>query len=206
MRAKICCAVNSSTLSKFLNTLEKNGEFASPDLFFEAKMREYIKNAKNVSQSNKEVVTPAENDLVKKLMEKIKTYKPGQLAKKVFRELLELGIAEEWEIEKMQKASGKKQMENYQTTYGNYNKNNFFTAMPVLITEEQREFAMSRGLNQFYSHPLKIGDKELYLSAQWFERNLEAMQNWIKAHVTDWIKNADESKRDELKKYINKGI
>ncbi len=83
----------------------------------------------------------------------------GQIAKTVFRRMLESGLVPNDEIEKMLTAEDSKAI--------------FGINFPLLS---------ETGGRHYYAAPLKINGKEYYLCIEWYAANKEKLIDWIKAH------------------------
>ena len=191
--------VDVDVLKNFLDALKTRNEF--PNDVIESFMKVYSE------ETTQTVITdppprPEEGIYyTEKLLENCKVYKVGELAKVVLRKLLEEGVASEDEIKEMQKAAGMVQVKNFHTIHGLYNKENFKTAFPVLITEQQkREY--DKAPQKFLVQPLNIYGKNFHLSAQWFGFNREPMENWIRSHLPKWFESATEEQKSNMIKFI----
>lgn len=95
------------------------------------------------------------------------TFKIGQLAWIVLKELLENGKASDQEITDMQTKP--------------YSKNQFGLQYPLLV-ESGKTFDSAR----YYASPVKIKAKEYYMCSQWFETSKNndrpLLEKWIKDH------------------------
>ena len=183
--------VDVDVLKNFLDALKTRKEF--PNDVIESFMKEY---------SEKTDPSPRpEEDYTEKLLENCKVYKVGELAKVVLRKLLEEGVASEEEIKEMQKASGAVQIANFHTTFGRYNNENFKTAFPVLITEQQKR-DYDKAPQKFLVNPLNIYGKNFHLSAQWFKFNREPMEKWIRSHLPRWFESATEEQKSNMIRFI----
>ena len=192
MKVDASFKVDVDILKSFLDALKTRNEF--PNDVIESFMKEY----------SKEIITPSDSEgeyYTKKLLENCEGYKVGELAKVVLRKLLEEGVASEEEIEEMQKASGQVQVANFHTTFGRYNNENLKTAFPVLITEQQKH-DYDKSPQKFLVTPLNIYGENFHLSAQWFDRNREPMEKWIKTHLPKWFDSATEEQKSNMIKFI----
>ena len=196
MKVDASFKVDVNILKSFLDALKTRNEF--PNDVIESFMKKY----------SEEIVKPPigpegeEGEYyTEKLLRNCEQYKVGQFAKVVLRKLLEEGVASEEEIAEMQKASGTVQIENFHTTFGRYNNENFKTAFPVLITEQQKR-DYDKSPQKFLVNPLNIYGKNFHLSAQWFKYNREPMENWIRSHLPKWFESATEEQKSNMIKFI----
>ena len=196
MKAKVEFNVDVHTLTQFLETLKINGEF--PDDVIEKLMNQYIKDDDRPNPNPNP--NPDYVKLTEELLTKCKPLAVGQLAWRVLRELLERGVASEWEIGEMQKASGQTSIRKYHIPFGVYCNNNFKTAFPLFITHEKKE--MYDYPQQFRKMPFIIGDKKYHLSAQWFVQNREPMEGWIRYHLPKWFERATEDEKNNMIRFI----
>ena len=198
MKVPASFKVDVDVLKNFLDVLKENNEF--PDDVIESFMKEYSEEITAPEPIGGEGVY-----LTEELLQKCEDYKVGKFADIVLRKLLESGVASEEEIAEMQKASGKVQIQNYNTTHGFYNNKNFKTAFPVLITEQQKR-DYDQNLPKFRVIPLNIGGRSFHLSAQWFPYNRKPMENWIRSHLPKWFEHADEEQKTDMKNFISNDI
>ena len=180
--------------------MKKNN--APPDGVIEEFMRAYVED-----KSESPIIPPKTigvyEELTEKLLENCASYKVGQFAKIVLRKLLEAGVASEDEIEEMQKAAGAVQVKNFHTVFGIYNSENFSTAFPVLITEQQKlDYDNNNPPPKFLVVPLNIRGKNYHLSAQWFVQNRAPMEKWVRSHLPKWFESATEEQVADMKKFI----
>ena len=189
--------VDVGVLNRFLDVLKENNKF--PDDVIETFMRNYSIAIDDDTIDDTDDTTGEK--LTKELLERCKNYAVGKLAKIVLRKLLEAGVASEDEIVEMQKASGAVQVKNFHTEFGIYNKENFKTSFPVLITEQQkRDYDIA--LPKFLVMPLTIRGEKFHLSAQWFKQNREPLENWVLNHLPAWFDNATEKEKSDMEKFI----
>ena len=188
--------VDVDVLKNFLDALKTRKEF--PNDVIESFMKAYTKTViPDPPPRPEEDYT----DYTEKLLENCEDYKVGELAKVVLRKLLEEGVASEEEIKEMQKASGAVQIANFHTTFGRYNNENFKTAFPVLITEQQKR-DYDKAPQKFLVNPLNIYGKNFHLSAQWFKFNREPMEKWISSHLPRWFESATEEQKSNMIRFI----
>lgn len=202
MKVEASFKVDVGILNDFLDALKANNKF--PDDVIESLMKEYIEESVHgvIIDQGPPGPEPDGKYYAEKLLEKCKGYKVGQLARVVLRKLLEEGVASEEEIVEMQKAAGRVQIENFNTTFGLYNNENFKTAFPVLITEQQKQ-DYDKAPQKFLVNPLNINGENFHLSAQWFNYNREPMENWIRTHLPKWFENATEEQKSNMIRFIN---
>lgn len=191
--------VDVGVLNRFIEALKANNEF--PDDVIESFMRNYIDDTVDDDTIDDTIIINPGEELTEKLLERCKDYAVGQLAKIVLRKLLEAGVASEEEIVEMQKAAGAVQVKNFHVDFGIYNKENFKTAFPVLITEQQkRDYDTSPA--KFLVMPLTVRGEKFHLSAQWFKQNREPLEKWIRSHLPVWFDNAIAEEQSDMEKFI----
>ena len=195
MKVDASFKVDVDILKSFLDALKTRNEF--PNDVIESFMKVYSETTVITGPSPR----PEGKYYTEKLLENCKVYKVGELAKVVLRKLLEEGVASEEEIEEMQKASGQVQVANFHTTFGTYNNENFKTAFPVLITEQQKR-DYDKAPQKFLVNPLNIYGKNFHLSAQWFKFNREPMEKWIRSHLPRWFESATEEQKSNMIRFI----
>ncbi|MBR2774559.1 MAG: hypothetical protein IKD73_06175 [Selenomonadaceae bacterium] len=198
MKATTKFTVDVSLLHDFNETLRRNNAY--PDEVIE----EFIKAYVNDSSINKigggdEKLTG--NELTEKLLKNCKDYKVGELVRVVLRKLLEVGVASEDEILEMRKASGRAPLNTYRTSFGRYNKENFDTTFPLLITEQQKR-DYDQNVPKFLVTPLNIRGESFHLSAQWYTHNRKPIEDWIRSHLPKWFERATEEQKSEMKSFI----
>ena len=198
MKAMVTFNVDVSLLKNFTDALKANNDY--PDAVIEEFMRNYIDNSVGDDTVDDTGGTPGEK-LTEELLERCKDYAVGQLARIVLRKLLEAGVASEDEIVEMQKAAGAVQVKNFHVDFGIYNKENFKTAFPLLITEQQKH-DYDTAPAKFLVMPLTVRGEKFHLSAQWFKQNREPLENWIWAHLPEWFDNATEEEKSDMEKFI----
>lgn len=142
---------------------------------------------------------PPRVDYVKKLLDKWRGRPIGQFANNVLRRLLELGVAEDWEVEEFQKANGQIQINRLKIPFGAHVNENFGIAFPLLITEEHLKYDIG---NNFYTQPLSIDGTKYWLCSQWTANHREKMEEWIRKSLPRWFKRADEDSRNEMIHWI----
>ena len=190
--------VDVDVLKRFLDVLKENNEF--PDDVIEKFMRNYSIVIGDDTDDD-DTVDPKGEELTEELLERCKNYAVGQFARIVLRKLLEAGVASEDEIVEMQKAAGAMQIKHFHTDFGIYNKENFKTSFPVLITEQQKrdyDTAPAKTLVM----PLTVRGEKFHLSAQWFKQNREPLENWVLKHLPAWFDNATEEEKSDMEKFI----
>ncbi len=195
MKVDASFKVNVNILKNFLDALKKRNAF--PNDVIESFMKEYSKET-----IPPEPVEPIEGEhYTEKLLENCKAYRVGQLVRVVLRKLLEVGVASEDEILEMRKASGRAPLNTYRTSFGRYNKENFDTTFPLLITEQQKR-DYDQNVPKFLVTPLNIRGESFHLSAQWYTHNRKPIEDWIRSHLPKWFERATEEQKSEMKSFI----
>ena len=197
MKATVSFTVDVSLLNDFTETLKRNNAY--PDEVIEEFIKTYVNDDGDDDDDDDD--DDDENELTEKLLKNCKDYKVGELVRVVLRKLLEVGVASEDEILEMRKASGRAPLKTYRTSFGRYNKENFDTTFPLLITEQQKR-DYDQNVPKFLVTPLNIRGESFHLSAQWFTHNRKPIEDWIRSHLPKWFERATEEQKSEMKSFI----
>lgn len=172
---------------KFSKAVKQKGNGKSINEMLEQLMQRYVNDPPPVGPD------------VEKLLAKYSNFGVGQLANIVLRELLERGVATDYEITEFQKASGGVQVEKFGISNGQYVKKTFGLSFPLLVTEEK----FQKDQIKFYTKPLNIDGNKYHLCSQWVEgQHRKKLEAWIKKSLPEWFERTDEYRRNEMITWI----
>ena len=209
MKINVTFALDSELLKKFIAVVEKNNSTSDEEI------------AKAISAYTSGEINPPPPHplpplhpgyvaLTETVLASCKKLAVGQLVNQLLRGLLERGVATDWEIGEMQKASGPIPQNNMGVNFGIYCNQRFNTPFPLLIAEERRKrLANQQDKNKFWNPTSIIGGKKFHLCSQWAEGiHREYVEKWIRNHLPEWFKNekTTDEEREKMETYLKRNF
>lgn len=183
--------IDEKIFNDFTRAVNRNG-FLAEDILEEF-MRYYVNESDSADFDDDDV------NWTTILLDKFADKRVGELANQVLRELIERGVATEYEIAEFQKASGNVPQKDYHVPFGTYVRDEFGTTFPLLINEQRwKDYDRTKKTPKYLVQPLYVNGEKFYLCAQWFVRNRAPMENWIRKHLPLWLKQTDDQSRADM--------